>query len=117
MSKSRNLLITTALAATLVSGPALAGKFGLGRPALPEEVAAWDKDVAPDGTGLPKGSGDVLTGEEVFAEKCAICHGDFAGTEFRRSFIDRRGYRLRLRRSHVLAGWQGQPPLCRCHAY
>lgn len=54
------------------------GKFGLGRPALAEEVAAWDLDVLPDGTGLPVGSGDVWTGDEVFAEACAACHGDFA---------------------------------------
>ncbi|SDY40981.1 c-type cytochrome [Citreimonas salinaria] len=53
-------------------------RFGLGREALPEEVAAWDVDVTPDGTGLPEGSGDVMTGEEVFVEKCAVCHGDFA---------------------------------------
>ncbi|EEX08438.1 diheme Cytochrome c SoxD [Ruegeria lacuscaerulensis ITI-1157] len=54
------------------------GSFGLGRPALPEEIAAWNVDVLPDGRGLPEGSGDVFTGEEVFAEKCAACHGDFA---------------------------------------
>nr|WP_245848381.1 c-type cytochrome [Actibacterium ureilyticum] len=54
------------------------GGFGLGRVALPEEVAAWNVDVSPDGTGLPEGSGDVLTGEEVFADNCAVCHGDFA---------------------------------------
>ena len=54
-----------------------AGGFGLGREATPEEVAAWDIDVRPDGLGLPEGSGDVFTGEEVFAEKCATCHGDF----------------------------------------
>lgn len=54
------------------------GKYGLGRAALTEEIAAWNLDVLPDGTGLPEGSGDVLTGEEVFAEKCAACHGDFA---------------------------------------
>ena len=58
--------------------PAYGGQFGLGRPALPEEISAWDIDVSPDGTGLPPGSGDVLVGEEVFAEKCAACHGDFA---------------------------------------
>jgi cytochrome c len=52
--------------------------LGLGRPALPEEIAAWDMTVLPDGTGLPEGSGDVLTGEEVFAENCASCHGEFA---------------------------------------
>lgn len=52
--------------------------FGLGREAHPEEIAAWDVDVLPDGRGLPEGSGDVWTGEEVFAEHCAACHGDFA---------------------------------------
>jgi cytochrome c len=54
------------------------GNFNIGRKALPEEIAAWDLDVRPDGTGLPEGSGDVLTGEEAFVEKCAVCHGDFA---------------------------------------
>ncbi|MBY5987483.1 c-type cytochrome [Roseovarius atlanticus] len=52
--------------------------FGLGREALPEEVAAWDVDVRPGGIGLPEGRGDVATGEQVFAEACAVCHGDFA---------------------------------------
>ena len=58
--------------------PAAADTLGLGRAATAEEVAAWDIDVRPDGLGLPEGSGDVLTGEEVFIEKCAVCHGDFA---------------------------------------
>ncbi|MGK7752515.1 MULTISPECIES: c-type cytochrome [unclassified Roseovarius] len=54
------------------------GGFGLGREALGEEIAAWDVDVRPDGQGLPEGRGDVATGEQVFAEVCAVCHGDFA---------------------------------------
>lgn len=58
--------------------PVADGRLGLGRPALTEEVAAWNVDVMPDGRGLPEGSGDVLTGEEVFADNCASCHGDFA---------------------------------------
>jgi cytochrome c len=77
MSKSRKVLIATALVTSLAT-PALAEKLGLGRAALPEEVAAWDVAVLPDGTNLPDGSGDVLTGEEVFADKCASCHGEFA---------------------------------------
>lgn len=52
--------------------------LGLGRAALPEEIAAWDGDISPDGTGLPVGSGDAIDGEEIFAEHCAACHGDFA---------------------------------------
>ncbi|WP_370159446.1 c-type cytochrome [Limimaricola soesokkakensis] len=57
--------------------PARDGGYGLGREALPEEIAAWDIDIRPDGQGLPVGSGDVWTGEEVFVAKCASCHGDF----------------------------------------
>jgi len=77
MSKYLNLAIASTVFALSVA-PAQAGQFGLGRPALPEEVAAWDLDVSPDGTGLPAGSGSVLDGEEIFAEQCASCHGDFA---------------------------------------
>jgi cytochrome c len=53
-------------------------RFGLGRAALPEEVAAWNLDVSPDGTGLPVGSGNALVGEPIFEENCAACHGSFA---------------------------------------
>ncbi|MFT6451853.1 MAG: cytochrome c [Halocynthiibacter sp.] len=72
------LLSAFCLAAIASTTPVFAETTGLGRVALPEEVAAWNHDVRPDGLGLPEGSGDVLTGEEVFIEKCAVCHGDFA---------------------------------------
>ena len=62
----------------VASAPTPGKKLGLGRTALTEEIAAWDVDVVPGGRGLPDGSGDVATGEEVFADKCASCHGDFA---------------------------------------
>lgn len=81
MSKFLNLsaaLLTLASgAAAQDTAPSQDGGYGLGRPALPEEVAAWNTDVRPDGTGLPTGSGDVLTGEEIYVENCAVCHGDF----------------------------------------
>lgn len=78
MSKFLKLVGTTALCASFVAAPAMAEKMGLGRTALPEEIASWNHDVSPDGTGLPVGSGNAYDGEEVFAEHCAICHGDFA---------------------------------------
>lgn len=53
------------------------GTYHLGRAATPEEVAAWDIDIRPDGTGLPDGRGTVAAGEEVFTDYCAVCHGDF----------------------------------------
>ncbi len=60
---------------TLIAGGVLAQ--GIGREATPDEIAAWDIDVRPDGLGLPEGSGNALDGEEIFTEKCAVCHGDF----------------------------------------
>ncbi len=73
MSKFLNLAVVF----SCVSGMAFAEGTMLGRPATSAEIAAWDIDVRPDGQGLPNGAGDVFTGEEVFAERCAVCHGDF----------------------------------------
>ena len=76
MSKSRKVA-GLALVAALLAAPALAGKTGLGREALPEEVAAWDIDVRPDGAGLPPGKGSVRDGEQLYLQQCASCHGEF----------------------------------------
>lgn len=63
----------------LVAAPAWSQtKSGLGREALPEEIAAWDIDVRADGVGLPPGKGSVKDGETLFIERCASCHGEFA---------------------------------------
>lgn len=80
LQEREDLARVAANAATSLSAPApvIAGTYGVGRVALEEEIAAWDVDVLPDGRGLPEGRGDVFTGEEVFVEKCASCHGDFA---------------------------------------
>ncbi|VXC94010.1 Cytochrome biogenesis protein CcdA [Burkholderia sp. 8Y] len=47
----------------------------IGAPLSTADIAAWNIDVAPDGRGLPAGSGDVATGAHIFAAKCAACHG------------------------------------------
>jgi cytochrome c len=78
MSKLHKLLTASALALSALSTPAISEPLGLGRDALPDEITAWDVAVLPDGTGLPEGSGDAITGDEIFADKCATCHGDFA---------------------------------------
>ena len=51
--------------------------LAFGRAATPEEVAAWDIDIRPDGVGLPEGSASAADGEELFYERCAACHGEF----------------------------------------
>ena len=77
MSGWARLAAAAVLAAGLVAGPALAEDLPFGRLALPEEVAAWDIDVRPDGVGLPPGSASAEDGEELFLERCAFCHGEF----------------------------------------
>lgn len=76
MSKFRKIS-AAAFLACLAASPVLAGKLGLGRPALPEEIAAWDIAVRPDGRGLPPGKGSVKQGEALYLERCASCHGEF----------------------------------------
>jgi S-disulfanyl-L-cysteine oxidoreductase SoxD len=80
MSSSRerlNLVVAATLA--LLSGAALAQSAmpGIGRPATPKEIAAWDIDVRPDFKGLPKGSGSVAQGQDIWEGKCSQCHGVF----------------------------------------
>ena len=50
---------------------------GVGRAATPAEIRAWDIDVRGDFKGLPKGSGSVAKGQDVWEAKCASCHGVF----------------------------------------
>jgi cytochrome c len=60
------------------AAPVLADGFAnVGRPATPAEIKAWDIDVGPDFAGLPKGSGTVSRGMEIWEQKCASCHGTF----------------------------------------
>jgi len=53
-------------------------KYGVGQPATAEQIRNLGASVAPDGTGLPEGSGTVAAGREVFAARCAKCHGEKA---------------------------------------
>lgn len=71
------LLVAPASISLAAQDAPAAGKFGIGREATPEEVAAWDIDVRPDGLGLPEGRGTAAEGMAIYDENCASCHGDF----------------------------------------
>jgi cytochrome c len=60
----------------LGAGTAAAQTPGLGTPIPEADIAAWNIDVLPDGTGAPPGSGTAKQGAAIYAQKCAICHGE-----------------------------------------
>jgi cytochrome c len=76
MSSSPRRILLAALLAAACTVQAQ-GFPGIGRNATPAEVKAWDIDVRPDFQGLPRGSGSVAKGQEVWEGKCASCHGVF----------------------------------------
>lgn len=47
----------------------------LGRPLSAQEIRRLDITVAPDGRGLPPGSGSVAAGARIYSQKCQVCHG------------------------------------------
>jgi len=50
-----------------------------GQPISEADLARWNIDViTKTGAGLPAGAGTVSQGKEVYAAKCAVCHGDNA---------------------------------------
>ena len=54
----------------------LPDKPRFGKPISEADVATWNIDIrTPDGAGLPPGRGSVKEGQQVYAQKCAACHG------------------------------------------
>jgi len=68
--------MTSLLALALATSAALAESPNLGKPITPEDLAPWDINVLPDGTGLPPGGAKPAEGAQLFAENCSACHGD-----------------------------------------
>ena len=71
------LCVSASLCGLLSFANAAPLQFGFGKPATTQEIAGWDIDVRPDGTGLPQGRGSVAQGQALYDEKCASCHGTF----------------------------------------
>ena len=66
-------------------------KYGVGHPAGEQEVRALGVTVAPDGKGLPAGSGTAVEGRALFAARCAKCHGEKAEGDIGPALVGGRG--------------------------
>lgn len=76
--KAKRIIMLSAVAASLCCGAFSASaqeKYGFGRSVTADEIAPYDTDIQIDGTGLPAGKGSVTLGRKIFAERCAVCHG------------------------------------------
>jgi mono/diheme cytochrome c family protein len=76
MHTPKTLFVIALATLALSTGQAPAEGPGLGKPITPADLAVWDIDIEPDGDGLPPGSGTAEQGAAIFADNCAICHGD-----------------------------------------
>lgn len=66
------VLGVAACAAAFAQAPSYSN---LGRTPSKEEIQAWNQSIGPQGKELPPGSGTAKQGEEIYASKCAACHG------------------------------------------
>jgi S-disulfanyl-L-cysteine oxidoreductase SoxD len=69
------LLAAFAAAPACVRAQGYPSNFDFGAPASAQEIAAVAIAIAPDGAGLPGGSGDYARGKQVYETACAACHG------------------------------------------
>ena len=87
MHCSRLLAATIALCASvsvLAQGPT----YRLGTTPSADEIKARDTAVSPQGRELPPGSGTVVQGATLYAQKCVGCHGpNGTGTRLHRGLI------------------------------
>lgn len=73
------LFITLIFCAGLLSGcqqnQSVIEGSNLGQPISNAELARLDLIVGPDGSSLPPGSGNAISGEAIYKSKCQGCHG------------------------------------------
>jgi cytochrome c len=69
-------LLATLILGTCVGAWAQSPTYGVGKTPTPDEIQAEDITISPDGKNLPPGKGNAKEGTAIFAQKCAMCHGE-----------------------------------------
>jgi cytochrome c len=68
--------LATLMASACVAAFAQAPNYSnIGRAPTSQELQAGNQSVGPEGKELPAGSGTASQGAQLFAAKCAACHG------------------------------------------
>jgi mono/diheme cytochrome c family protein len=92
MFRIARLVAGLAIAGLFTAGlPAQSRKHGVGRAPTEQEIRALGVTVAPDGTGLPEGSGTAVEGRALFALRCAKCHEDKGAGDVGPALVGGRG--------------------------
>lgn len=68
-------LVCAALAASFLPALGVAQQYRIGKVVSEADLAPWNIDVSPDGSGLPPGRGSVSEGKKVYESTCLACHG------------------------------------------
>ena len=67
--------LAASVAAALAAPNSYPARFDFGTTPSPQELAKFFA-IPPDGAGLPPGKGTHDQGKQIFADNCAICHGE-----------------------------------------
>jgi cytochrome c5 len=79
VDRNYGMLLVAAMAVLAAPNVARAqgypANFNFGAPASTADIAAVAIAIPTDGTGLPAGKGDYVSGKKVYESTCSACHG------------------------------------------
>jgi S-disulfanyl-L-cysteine oxidoreductase SoxD len=76
MRCSLNLLLPVMILAAPAAALAQSPTYNVGTPLNQEEIRSFDFMIGPEGQQLPPGHGTAKEGADIFAKRCAVCHGE-----------------------------------------
>jgi hypothetical protein len=75
MRCSLNLLVPALIILAAPAAGLAQSRYNVGTPLSQDQIRSFDFMIGPDGNALPPGHGTAKEGAEIFAKRCAVCHG------------------------------------------